>query len=271
MVARRVGEHRAAAPLADRLGGLAPLQQRAHLRFIDPGLALECQSRGDEPLVPGRALDVAVADRVLTGRARMHPAVTVDRLDLRDMAPGLPAERAGVHRERTPQGAGNTGKEFRRAQPPLHALLRHSGAGHARLAVDRRLAAAIQAIERAMRADDDAFEPPVAHEDVAPKTQPVDRHVLVQAPQEARQISAIARREEHLRRSADMPRCMAAQRLIALHTSGEFGCDGHGHEGSLRGVSARSRAGSSWATALMWPAPMVTMTSPSRMMSLSDS
>src|SRR5205807_4848828 len=50
VVSRRVGEHRAAAPLADRLRGPAPLEERAHLALVRRGTALEAQARLEEPL-----------------------------------------------------------------------------------------------------------------------------------------------------------------------------------------------------------------------------
>src|SRR5450755_4107893 len=53
MVARRIGEYRTAAPFADRLGLLAALQQLAYGGVVDSRLALELQSRGDEPFIGG--------------------------------------------------------------------------------------------------------------------------------------------------------------------------------------------------------------------------
>src|SRR6185437_14351811 len=98
-----------------------------------------------------------------------------------------------------------------------------------------------------------------------------DRHIVAQRPEESRQVGAVARSEEHLRRAANVPGRVPAHRLIALHTNCIFGCDSHGHGCSLRGINLSNRAGRSWETVVMWPAPMVTMTSPSRMTSFSDS
>ena len=53
MIARRVHEHRAAAPFADRLGLPAALQQVANRGVVHSGLAFEFQARGDEPFAAG--------------------------------------------------------------------------------------------------------------------------------------------------------------------------------------------------------------------------
>ena len=76
----------------------------------------------------------------------------------------------------------------------------------------------------------------------------------------------------HLRRAAHVPGRVPAHRLAATDSRHEFGCDCHGH-GDLRrlvmgvGEDAASCAGSPCDTALMCPAPIVTITSLSRITS----
>src|SRR5204863_448045 len=136
VVSRRVGEHRAAAPLADRLRGPAPLEERAHLALVRRGPALEAQARLEEPFIRHR----------------------------RD---------------------------------------------------------------------------------------------------------ALARIEENLGRAPDVPGGVPAQGLIAAHPLAELRGDGEAHRELLGGRSAASAPGSACATALMLPAPMARMTSPSEITSLS--
>ncbi len=186
-----------------------------------------------------------VAHGILADRPLVQAAVSIDRLDLGHVPPRLAAERAGIHREGASERAGNPRKELCRPQAPLHALPRDPRAGNTRLSIDRRLVDPFQAIERAVRADDDALDAPVAHENVASQAHPLNGHFVVQRSQERRQVRAVARCEEHFRGPAYMPGRMPAHRLVALHAGREFDCDCHGHGCSLRAVKPASRAGSS--------------------------
>ena len=117
MIAGRIGEHRSAAPLADGLR-LAPLvEQLAYGVAVGAGLALKAQLRADEPLVL-RPLYAAVTDLVVGWMAHMPGTTTIEDLHFRYMRPGFLAPRAGVHGQRTAQGAGNAGEELRGAQAP---------------------------------------------------------------------------------------------------------------------------------------------------------
>ena len=138
---------------------------------------LEGQFRGDEPLVGHRGDDVAVADAVLGRRAQLRAPGAVDGLDAAHVRPGLPAEGAGVHGERAAQGAGNAGEELRRPQTPLDALAGDARAGDAGLGAHHGLAQALERIERAVHADDDAADAAVAHQQVAAEPDPGDRHL----------------------------------------------------------------------------------------------
>src|SRR6202034_3498644 len=100
---------------------------------------------------------------------------------------------------------------------------------------------------------------------------PAHRHIRRHVPQEGREIRTVARCEVELRGAPYVPRRMAAHRLVAPHALHELLRDGE-HQLLLRsGRSAAKRSCSLCATALMLPAPMVTITSPSRMTSFSDS
>src|SRR5208283_4652567 len=148
MVARRVREHRAAAPFADRLRLPAALQQFANRVVLGSGLAFELQARADEPFA-GSPAHVAIADLVVGGRARMACAAPVECFHGDHVAPGLAAPGTGVHRERATEGARYAGKEFRGAEAPLHALPCNARAGHARAGLDARGADPLDRAERA--------------------------------------------------------------------------------------------------------------------------
>src|SRR6185503_2721953 len=60
VIARRIREHGAARPLADRLRRLAAREQQADVFVAHAGTLLECEARAEEPLVR-RACDVAIA------------------------------------------------------------------------------------------------------------------------------------------------------------------------------------------------------------------
>src|SRR5580765_4426423 len=263
VIARGIGEHRAAAPLPDRLRGLAAREERAHLARMGTGALLKLQACADEPFLRHRRRHVAVAHLVLVALARVRGAAAVDGLDALDVAPGLPAEGTGVHGERPAEGARDTGKELGGPQAPLDALAGDARAGDAGFGAHRGVVHALEGLKGAVRADDDAADAPIAHQQVAAQTNPLDRHPGGHAAQERGKLGAIGGIEEYVRRPADMPGSVAAQGLIAAHAGDEFGRDGHAHEALPGGSSADSASGNACATALMLPAPMARMTSPS--------
>src|SRR5213082_488307 len=201
VVSRRVGEHRAAAPLAYRLRGPAPLEERAHLALVRRGTALEAQARLEEPFIRLRRDDLAVADPVLGRGAGARRAAAVDGRDGEHVPPGFPTEGAGVHRKRTSERARDAGEEFRGPEPPLDALPGDARTGDARLGAHRALAGAVEEIERAVRAHDHALQAAVAHQEVAPEPDPVDGHRGRERAQELCELDAIARIEENLGRA----------------------------------------------------------------------
>src|SRR6185437_23080 len=222
VIAGRVGEHRAAAPLPDRLGRLALLQQSIHLAAVLGRPGFEAQPRGHEPLCRGRRLDMTVARPVLARRPAMLLAAAVDRLDLHDVPPGLAPEGAGVHRQRTAQRAWNAREKFRRTEAPFDALPGDARAGYTGLAVHHVLTGALQPIQRAACADHDARDPAVAHQQIASEPDPAHRHVGRHTAQEGPEVRAIARRKEDLGRAANVPGRMAAHRLVAPDAWQEF-------------------------------------------------
>src|SRR2546429_1181748 len=269
VVSRRVGNPGAAAPLADRLRGPAPLEERAHPALGRGGTALEAQARLEEPFIRLRPDDLGVADPVLGRGAGARRAAAVDGRDGEHVPPGFPAEGAGVHRERTSERARDAREEFRGPKPPLDALPGDARTGDARLGAHRALAGAVEEIERAVRAHDHALQAAVAHQQVAPEPDPVDGHRGRERAQELCELDAIARIEEDLRRAPDVPGGVPAQGLIAAHPLAELRGDGEAHRELPGGRSAASAPGSACATALMLPAPMARMTSPSEITSLS--
>src|SRR5262249_4348888 len=128
VIARRVGEHRAAAPLPDRLRGLALDEHLLHFARVRAGTALEAELRPEKPLLRHRRDDLAVTHPVFSRCAAVCAAAAIDGLERAHVLPGLPAEGPGVHGQRTAEGAGNAGKELRRSQSPLDALSRDARA-----------------------------------------------------------------------------------------------------------------------------------------------
>src|SRR2546421_1854558 len=241
---------------------------RAHLGVVRARTALEAQARGDEPFLGRGRDDLTVADAVLAGRALVRLTAAVDGFHAEHVAPGFPAKGAGVHRQGAAEGPGNAGKELRGPESPLDALPRDACTGDTGLDLHRGLGDAREGIERAVRADDDPLEAPVTHQQVAAEPDEVDRHIKGHGAQERRQLGAVARIEEHLRRASDVPGGVPAQGLIAPHAHLELRGHRERHEVLPGGSRAASAAGSACATALMLPAPMATMTSPSRITSL---
>src|SRR5450755_104355 len=145
MIAGRILEHRAAAPLTRRLGLPAPLGERAHAAARLTRARLELQLGGQKPFLGACArsrvdrLDLAIADVEVLRRARAPLAVAVDGLDTQHMAPGFIAECAGVHGQRAAKSARNAPEEFRLRQSPVHAGARNARARHAGLAVNPAL------------------------------------------------------------------------------------------------------------------------------------
>src|SRR5690606_33725103 len=126
-------------------------------------------------------------------------------------------------------------------------------------------AAALDDIERIAGADHHAAHAAVAHQQVAAQPQPQQRHLRWQLPEEVHQLGAIAGAEEHIGRTAHMPGGVAGQRLIQTDAGGELRRRQVAH-GASCAHSATSRGASSWAAALMLPAPIIAITSPPRTM-----
>ena len=160
----------------------------------------------------------------------MDLAVPVDRRNRLDTIPGLAAVRARIHGQRAADGPGNTREEFRRTEPPADALLRELRARHSGA---RPYGESVLLLERAKDLgcrDNDAAQTALAHQQIAAHTEPEDRRVFVELPQELLQVLDARRHEVIVRRPADAPRGVPAHRFvlteIALHGNG-FRCGHH--------------------------------------------
>ncbi len=116
VIARRVGEYRAAAPLPDRLRRLAPLEQLVAPRSSVLGRpCFEAQLRRQEPLLrqPAAPPDGSSPGTRSPARRCSRPPRSIVSTSTH-VPPGLTAEGAGVHRQRSAQRA----RECRRRTPP---------------------------------------------------------------------------------------------------------------------------------------------------------
>ncbi len=84
-------------------------------------------------------MHTAITDLVITRRPAPQFASAIDRFDFFHVTPGLAAESARVHGQRSTDSAGNTRKEFGGAQSPLHALLRKPCAMHPCFGIHMRI------------------------------------------------------------------------------------------------------------------------------------
>src|SRR5215472_15533140 len=89
VITRRIGEHRAAAPLADRLRLLAPRQQRLYLAGMRARTVLEVERGADEPLFRRGRAHRAVTHLVFARLPHALLAVAIDGLDAADVTPGI--------------------------------------------------------------------------------------------------------------------------------------------------------------------------------------
>src|ERR1022692_584157 len=262
IIARRIREHRTAAPFADGLRLPALLEQHADRFVVGAGLTLEFQARSHEPFV-GRTYDVPIADLVFRGPPRAPYTAPVEHVDLEHVLPGLAAKSAGIHRQRSAQSARNTREEFSGTQAPLHALAGDARAGYAGFRIDARGADALEQSERAVGVNDGAGEAAVAHQQIAAEAHPQQRYVRRQLPHERREIARVARREEQFRGTARMPRRVLRHGHVAQHARAELG-----RQFVEMSRAVHSRGSSKWllsslATAPMLPAPIVKTRSPS--------
>src|SRR6187551_3809041 len=221
------------------------------------------EQRAQVPLIVRRRLDVPVAGMELIAAALAHYSVAVHGFDGLHMPPGFAAEGTGIHRQRTADGAGYAGEEFRGAQVPARALAGKTRTRHAGFGMHATLAAAFQCRQRIASGDDHAADATVAHQQIASQTQPQLRHVRRQYLQEGDEIGAVAGHEEQVGRSTDMPGGMARKQLADAHARGKFRWQREVHAAPAA-LSAASCPASSCAALLMLPAPIIAMTSPGR-------
>src|SRR5512147_3098053 len=100
------------------------------------------------------------------------------------MRPGVAAERARVHRQRTADGSRDAGEELGGTDLPAGAVAGEHGAGNARLGLHDSIAEVAQVLEAAGRDDNDAAHPAVADEQVAAQSYPVHGELRIQPAQE---------------------------------------------------------------------------------------
>src|SRR6185437_1426910 len=147
-------------------------------------------------------------------RAALERALPGQDLDLDDIAPGLAAVAAGVHRQRAADRAGDDGKEFR-VRPVVHrGKARDLRARDAGLGAD---AAAVEAelVQRRVQQHDGAAHAAVAHQEVA--AEPDDGYRLLgrKLAHEGREVLAIGRNEGDVGGAAAAPAGVPGQRLVA--------------------------------------------------------
>src|SRR6202000_2932898 len=262
VIALRIGEHRAAAPLADRLSLAGLVEQFFDRVGVDARLAFEFQARADEPFVV-RALHVPIADLIVGGRPRMAHTLAVEHFNLDHMPPGFLAPGAGIHCQCTAERAGNACKEFRRPQAPLDALAREAAAGHAGFGANARRAVPLERSQGPMRRHDRAAHAAVAHQQIAAQADPQQRHFLGQLPDEGSQIHDVARHEKQIRRTAGVPRGVLGHGYVAQDARAEFRRQIQRTLCAHAAAPAAKRLFKSCATWPKLPAPMVRTTSPS--------
>src|SRR5690606_29682190 len=173
MVAGRILEHRAAARQAERLARLAVVEQALHALRRGAVVLAEAETRGQEPLfavgisVRDGSATVPVADLVVPARARPHLATPVHHVDIHDLRPRLATEGAGIHAQRSADGAGNACEEFGGTEPPAVALACDHRAGYARFRLDEAVAELTQTGQRLTGGNDDSPDATVPDQEVA--------------------------------------------------------------------------------------------------------
>ena len=153
-------------------------------------------------------------------RAAFEYALPGQHFDLDDIAPGLAAVAAGVHRQRAADRAGNAGKEFRVGPVVQRGEARDLRAGDSRLGA---YPAAIEAdlVQRRVQQHDGAAHATVAHQKVA--AEPDDSHWLIvgKLPHERREVLAIGRKERDVSGAAAAPARVLRQWLVAAQVAAQ--------------------------------------------------
>jgi hypothetical protein len=127
----------------------------------------------------------------------------------------------------------------------------------------------LQLVEHAVRFDHRAANAAVAHQQIAAEPDPHHRRVRFETAQEGRDVGNVERSEIQIGRTAHVPGRVLRHGLGVAHARGDIGRQRERVHVRLRstagsGLSAASAAGRSAAAAPMLPAPIVTITSPSR-------
>ena len=179
-------------------------------RFV----VLEAERAAEEPLGRGPA-HRPIVDLEVGPRPVAHVAAAIDRRHALDMRPRLAAERARVHRERAADRAGYAGEERRGTQMPAHATLGEQHAGEPGARADTLVVEPLELARQAAGRNHGAADAAVAHQQIRAQPQPMDRGRGRQLRENARELGDGGRRIEQIRRTADAPRRVLAQRLVA--------------------------------------------------------
>src|SRR3569623_1354637 len=153
------------------------------------------------------------ADLEFRRRPTTAHAAAIDGFHCFDERPGLAAERANVHRQRTAYGAGDAGEELGAGEIEPRAIARHLVAGDAGAGAYRAVVEPGQFVERTGGGDDRARNAAIAHQQVAAEAQPQHRLVGGQPLQDPREVVDIRGREKTLGNAADAPGVMARERF----------------------------------------------------------
>src|SRR3569623_3738324 len=131
---------------------------------------------------------MTIADLEIRRRPTTAHAAASDGFHCFDERPGLAAERARVHRQRTAYGAGDAGEELGAGELAPRTIARHLVAGGAGAGAYRAVVAPGQFVERPGGGDARARHAALAHPQVAAEAQPQHRLVGGQTLQGPREV-----------------------------------------------------------------------------------
>jgi hypothetical protein len=137
----------------------------------------------------------------------------IDHLNTLDLLPGFPSKCAGIHRQRTANGAWNASKKLGWTQLPANAIARQNGACHTRSGPNSALTELFDIAKGILHSDDNASHTTITHEQIAAQTDPVHRHSRIELRNKCQQILAVGRSKPGVCNTTYSPRRMSCHRL----------------------------------------------------------